>query len=68
MLETEVLSRYRGRVRVEPHPYMSPEGHYLVVDDGARRGLRMIFETDGSRVTAVRAGRLPEVDLIEGCA
>jgi hypothetical protein len=68
MLEAEVLSRYRGRVRVEPHPYMGPEGHYLVVDDAARRGLRMIFETDGSRVTAVRAGRLPEVDLIEGCA
>jgi hypothetical protein len=68
MLETDVLGRYRGRIRVEPHPYTGPEGHYLIVDDPARVGLRMIFETDGSRVTNVRAGRLPEVDLIEGCA
>jgi hypothetical protein len=68
MLETEVVARYSGRIRVEPHPYMAPEGHYLVVEDAAWPGLGMIFETDGSRVTNVRAGRLPEVELIEGCA
>ena len=31
-------------------------------------GRRVIFETDGSRVTYIRAGRLPEVRYVEGCA
>lgn len=66
--ETEVLAAYAGMVRVEPHPYTGPEGHYLIVDDPAVSGFRMIFETDGTVVTSLRAGRLPEVDLIEGCA
>jgi len=66
--EADVLSRYQGRVRVEEHPYTGPEGHYLIVDDPARPGFRLIFETDGRMVTSFRGGRLPEVDLIEGCA
>lgn len=66
--EADVLARYRGMVRVESHPYTGPEGHYLIVDDPSRPGLRMIFETDGRVVTDVRAGRPQETDLIEGCA
>ena len=31
-------------------------------------GHRMVFETDGKRVKLIRAGRLPEVEYIEGCA
>lgn len=66
--EVNTLARYGGLIRVEPHPYTGPEGHYLIVDDPARPGFRMIFETDGEVVLSVRAGRLPEADLIEGCA
>jgi hypothetical protein len=66
--EAEVRAAYGGRVTVEPHPYVGPVGHYLVVTDPDRPALLMIFETDGTKVTSFRAGRLPEVRLIEGCA
>jgi hypothetical protein len=65
--ESAVLTRHRGRIRVEPHKYTGPEGHYLVVTapDSVHR---LIFETDGQRVTRFRAGRRPYVDWVEGCA
>jgi hypothetical protein len=28
---------------------------------------RIVFETDGQRVTRFRAGRLPAVQYVEGC-
>jgi hypothetical protein len=66
--ESDVVNRYAKMIRVEPHPYTGPEGHYLIADDPAHPHMRIIFETDGSVVTGMRAGRIPEVDLIEGCA
>lgn len=66
--EAAVRAVYGARMTVEPHPYDGPKGHYLVVTDPSRPNLRMIFETDGIAVTSFRAGRLPEVRLIEGCA
>lgn len=66
--EAEVMARRAGMIRVEPHPYTGPEGHYQIVDDPARPGFRLIYETDGQRVVTFRAGRLPEADYIEGCA
>jgi len=50
--------------RVEPHKYT--DGHYLVVD--AAPGRRLVFETDGTRVTRYRAGAVPQVDWVEGCS
>lgn len=68
--EKAVKQAYGGQVKVEPHPYGdgSADGwHYLRVDQpDHRRGY--IFETDGKRVTSFRAGRHPELDLIEGCS
>jgi hypothetical protein len=65
--EARIDSLYRGMVTVEPHKYT--DGHYLVVTPAAAdSGLRLIFETDGSRVTEYRAGRLPEVAWVEGCS
>jgi hypothetical protein len=49
---------------VEPHKYT--DGHYLVVD--ANSGRRLVFETDGARVTRYRAGAIPQVDWVEGCS
>ena len=66
--EASVLERYEGRVRVEPHPYTGPEGHYLIVTPPDETLGRIIFETDGRRVDRYRAGRLPPVEWIEGCA
>jgi hypothetical protein len=68
--EARVQQLYGSRVTLEPHKYL-PEGHYLIVGPiapPADSAFRLIFETDGSRVTAYRAGRLPEVRWVEGCA
>jgi len=66
--EAEVLARYAARIRVEPHPYSGPEGHYLVVPAVGDTTRQLILETDGQRVTRFRTGRLPEVTWMEGCA
>jgi len=67
--EARVKELYGARVSVEPHKYL-PNGHYLVVAPvpPTDSNFRLIFETDGSRVTSYRAGRLPQVQWVEGCA
>jgi hypothetical protein len=67
--EQAVRDRFAGRLRVTPHHYVRG-GWYLEVvpRDEDERNRRVIFETDGERVTYIRAGRLPEVRYIEGCA
>jgi hypothetical protein len=66
--EERIHSLYPGRIETEPHKYV--DGHYLIVRPAAPAdsNLRIIFETDGKRVTSYRAGRLPEVRWIEGCS
>ena len=66
--ETRVLTMYRGRATVQPHPYTGPVGHYVVVSAPNDSMYRMIFETDGKVVTRYRAGRRPQVDFKEGCS
>jgi hypothetical protein len=68
MTEARVLTMYRGRVSVQPHPYTGPVGHYLIVPAPDDTMYRMIFETDGKVVTRYRAGRRPQVDFKEGCS
>ena len=51
-------------LQTEPHKYT--DGHYLVVDSNP--GRRLVFETDGARVTRYRAGAVPQVDWVEGCS
>ncbi|MEW5861517.1 MAG: hypothetical protein AB1861_29740 [Cyanobacteriota bacterium] len=65
--ENRIKSLYA--VRITPHEYVQG-GHYLtlVPNDTSDRQYRMVFETDGKRVKLIRAGRLPEVEYIEGCA
>jgi hypothetical protein len=66
--EARIDSLYRGEVRVEPHKYS--DGHYLIVTSPAAADsqYRLIFETDGARVTEYRAGLLPQVAWVEGCS
>jgi hypothetical protein len=66
--EATIDSLYPHRVTVTPHKYT--EGHYLLVAprDSTDSGLELVFETEGGRVTQYRAGRLPEVEYVEGCS
>lgn len=68
--EERIMQLYPGRVTVQPHKYS--EGHYLVVTSVAPgdSGFHIIFETEevGKKVTTYRAGRMPEVEYIEGCS
>ncbi|MCC6770303.1 MAG: hypothetical protein IT360_03740 [Gemmatimonadaceae bacterium] len=59
---------YAGRVRRTPHKYT--DGSYLTVVavPPADTLHRLVFETDGTRVTTYRAGRIPAVEYVEGCA
>jgi hypothetical protein len=60
---------YGDELKVEPHAYTGPEGHYLVLDvDGEGTGLMLLFETDGRKVTQFRSGNDEAVRFIEGCA
>ena len=66
--EDRVKTIYDGDLQIEPHKYIEG-GHYMtVMGDSASAGKAIVFETDGKRVTAFRAGRLPEVKWVEGCS
>ena len=67
--EAEAQGRYQNRLVVSDHDFLLG-GHYLtlVPTERADAGFRLVAETDGRRVTALRAGRLPEVERTEGCA
>jgi hypothetical protein len=46
-------------------PRKTTSGHYLTAMPAGN--YRIVFETDGSRVTRYWAGRMPEVSWVEGC-
>lgn len=66
--EARIRELYGSTVRTEPHKYTGPTGHYLIVTPAGNATHRIVFETDGQRVTMFRAGRLPEVEWVEGCS
>ncbi|AFY36245.1 hypothetical protein [Calothrix sp. PCC 7507] len=67
--EARIKSLYPGQIQVTPHKYV-PSGHYLtfIPKDVSDKNYRVIFETDGKRVTQFRSGKLPEVEFVEGCS
>lgn len=67
--EARIKSLYPGQIQVTPHKYVQG-GHYLtfVPSDRADQNYRVVFETDGKRVTGFRSGKLPEVEFVEGCS
>lgn len=67
--EARIRSLYPGRIQVTPHTYVR-QGHYLtfVPKDASDRNYRVVFETDGQKVTRFHAGKLPEVEYVEGCS
>jgi len=66
--EAKIAKVYPERVTVSPHKYT--EGHYVTVGPRTKAdsGFEVVFESDGQRVTRYRAGRLPEVEYVEGCS
>lgn len=69
--EARIKSLYPGQIKVTAHKYTGDRGgHYLtfIPKDAADRNYRLIFETLNGRVTQFRAGKLPEVEYVEGCA
>lgn len=69
--EARIKALYPGQIKVTPHEYTGyTGGHYLtyVPKDKSDRNYRVVFETDGKRVTNFRAGKLPEVEYVEGCS
>lgn len=66
--EARIEQLYAGRLRISPHKYV--HGHYYTVlsADTIARPYRVIFETEQGVVTAIRAGRLPQVEYVEGCS
>ena len=66
--ESRILELYGARARIEPHKYTYPDGHYVVVSPPGDTLHRIIFETLKGRVTTYRSGRVPAVQLVEGCS
>jgi hypothetical protein len=67
LTEAQIRARYGSMMRVEPHPYMGPEGKYLIVR-ARREPLGMIVETWDGRARSIRVGYWRSVRLIEGCS
>lgn len=63
--EARIKALYTNRVTSAPHKY-NPGGHYLTVE-GPSAANRIVFETDGVKVTNYRSGRIPEVEQVERC-
>jgi hypothetical protein len=65
--EDRIKSIYGDETKITPDKYI-PGGHNLtVMGDSASAGKALVFVTDGQRVTMFRAGRIPEVEWVEGC-
>lgn len=69
MTEAEIRAIYGRAMRVEPHPYTGPEGHYLIYQ-ARSEPYGMIVETnyENGRAASIRVGTWQAVQLIEGCS
>jgi len=63
--ESRIKSLYAGRLTSTPHKYVTG-GHYLTVTPSGSAN-RIVFETDGSKVTEYRSGATPAVEQVERC-
>jgi hypothetical protein len=68
MTEAEIRRLYPA-MRVEPHHYTGPEGHYLIYQ-ARSEPYALLFETDpqGRRAINLRVGTWEAVQLVEGCS
>lgn len=66
--ESQIKSLYAGQLEITDHKYV-PGGHFMTVipKDAEDSNYRLVFETDGKQVKYIRAGQIPEIDLVERC-
>jgi hypothetical protein len=66
--EARIKALYPGQIKVSTNAY-NTKGHYLtfVPKKQSDKNYRIVFVTDGKRVIQYKAGKLPEVEFIEGC-
>lgn len=65
--EDRLKGIYGDELKTQPHKYIEGWHYMTVMGDSASAGKAIVFETDGSKVTMFRAGRIPEVQWVEGC-
>lgn len=65
--EDRLKSIYGDELKAQPHKYIEGWHYMTVMGDSTSAGKAIVFETDGSKVTMFRAGRIPEVQWVEGC-
>jgi len=67
--EAEVKKMYADNIEVTPH-YYTDNAYYFTIrsKDAKYSNFRLIFETGNGRISRFRAGKLPEVEYIEGCS
>ena len=58
---------YGSGLKVEPHHYDAPEGHYLTILSAQHR-LGVRFETYNGKITSYYAGTSEAISLVEGCS
>lgn len=64
--EDQVKSLYPGQVTSRPAKYIAG-GHRLIVTPKTGGKNRIVFETDGVKVTQFSSGSEPAVEYVEGC-
>jgi len=65
--EARALKVYGPKLKIEPHFYSGPEGHYLTIRSGdSRYGTR--FETENGKMDVFYAGTSAAISLVEGCS
>lgn len=66
--ESEALDTYGERLSITPHRFHR-DGHSLAYTPRKLGSgtTRIVFETEGSQIVAMRAGKAPEVDSTHGC-
>ncbi len=62
--ERRLLAAYPGRLKRQPQHY-SPEEDELVWRSDRRK---IIFTMNDEKVAGISTGRIPEIDLVEGCS
>lgn len=65
--QAEAQSRYGGRLQASANPAVAGGQVLTLVPDAPDQNFRVVIETDGKVVTAMRSGRLPEVGTPVGC-
>lgn len=67
--EDEVFDAYGANIEEEPNFYDPKRSSYLTfVPEDSSDKHRVLFDVRDGEVINIRAGRLPEIDYVEGCA